>query len=189
MKNNTRRFMTYVANRIEQIKEHTTVNQWHYVASESNPADHAFRSLDVKSLITSNWFNGLSYLWQRSLPDESQIDSNLSENDQEVRAQVMQTTMVLDDTNIFDRFFSWFTTVRVISNCLKFKELLKKRLVKERNDTHAEHDVVEQIERSLCIIRCLQRNVYHDEIQLLCNEKHIPTNNKLASNLRSIPRQ
>ena len=182
LKNDTRRFMTYVANRIEQIKEHTTVNQWHYVASESNPADHASRSLDVKSLITSNWFNGPSYLWQRSLPDESQIDSNLSENDQEVRAQVMQTTMVLDDTNIFDRFSSWFTAVRVISNCLKFKELLKKRLVKELKDTHAELDPVEQIERSkLCIIRCLQRNVYHDEIQFLCNEKHIPTNNKLAS--------
>ena len=149
--------MTYVANRIEQIKEHTTVNQWHYVASESNPADHASRSLDVKSLITSNWLNGPSYLWQRYLPDESQIDSNLSENDQEVRAQVMQTTMVLDDTNIFDRFSSWVTAVRVISNCLKFKELLKKRLVKEL-------DAVEQIERSkLCIIRCLQRNVYHYE--------------------------
>ena len=186
LRNDTRRFMTYVANRIEQIKEqikeHTTVNQWYYMASESNPADHASRSLDVKSLITSNWFNGLHTYGERSLPDESQIDSNLSENDQVVRAQVMQTTMVLDDTNIFDRFSSWFTAVRVISNCLKFKELLKKRLVKERKDTHAELDPVEQIERSkLCIIRCLQRNVYHDEIQFLCNEKHIPTNNKLAS--------
>ena len=186
LKNDNRRFMTYVANRIEQIKEqikeNITVNQWHYVASESNPSDHASRSLDVKSLITSNWFNGPSYLSLRSLPDESQIDSNLSENDQEVRAQVMQTTVVLDDTNIFDRFSSWFTAVRVISNCLKFKELLKKRLVKEQKDTHAELDAVEQIERSkLCIIRCLQRNVYYDEIQLLRDEKHIPTNNKLAS--------
>ena len=174
--------MTYVANRIEQIKEHTIVIQWHYVASESNPADHASRSLDVKSLITSNWFNGISYLWQRYLPDESQIDSNLSENDQEVRAQVMQTTMVLGDTNIFDRFSSWFTAVRVISNYLKFKELLRKRFVKERKDTHAELDAVEQIKRSkLCIIICLQRNVYHDEIKILHDEKHLPTNNKLAS--------
>ena len=153
--------MTYVANRIEQIKEHTTVNQWHYVASESNPADHTSRSLDVKSLITSNWFSGPSYLWQRSLQDEAQIDSNLSDNDQKVRAQVMQTTMVLDDTNIFNRFSSWFTAVRVISNCLQFKELLKRRLVIEQKDTHAELDDVEQIERSkLCTIRCLQRNVY-----------------------------
>ena len=129
----------------------------------------------MKSLITSNWFSGPSYIWQRSLPDEAQIDSNLSDNDHEVRAQVMQTTMTLDNTNIFDRFSSWFTAVQVISNCLKFKDL-----VKEQKDAHAELDAVEQIQISrLCVIRCLQRNVYYDEIQLLSDGKYIPTNNKL----------
>ena len=90
-------------------------------------------------------------------PDEVQIYSNLSDNDQEVIAQVMQTNMALYDTNIYDRFSRWFIAVRVISNCLKFKELLKIRLVKEPKDTHAELDAVVQIEIStLCIIRCFE---------------------------------
>ena len=38
-----RRFKVFVANRAQQIKDHTSPKQWHYVESSSNPADDALR--------------------------------------------------------------------------------------------------------------------------------------------------
>ena len=43
--NDAKRFHVFVANRIERIKSLTDPHQWHYVPSESNPADHASRGL------------------------------------------------------------------------------------------------------------------------------------------------
>ena len=39
--NGVKRFHVYVANRIQQIKDHTSVSQWKHVKTENNPADHA----------------------------------------------------------------------------------------------------------------------------------------------------
>lgn len=58
--NDARRFHVFVANRIQHIKESTTLTQWRYVASEDNPADHASRGLKSKELIFSNWLSGPS---------------------------------------------------------------------------------------------------------------------------------
>ena len=42
------RFKVFVANRVQQIRDHTSPKQWHYVESSSNPADDASRGLDSK---------------------------------------------------------------------------------------------------------------------------------------------
>lgn len=39
--NDARRVQVFVANRIQRIKASTKPEQWAYVASEDNPADHA----------------------------------------------------------------------------------------------------------------------------------------------------
>ena len=46
IKNQTRRFKTFVANRIQTIKDQSDVTQWQYVPSKSNPADYGSRGLD-----------------------------------------------------------------------------------------------------------------------------------------------
>ena len=39
LRNDAKRFHIYVANRIQQIKNSTTIDQWQHVKSENNPAD------------------------------------------------------------------------------------------------------------------------------------------------------
>ena len=43
--NNTKKFKIFVANRIQQIQEHSNVDQWRYVPTKINPADYASRGL------------------------------------------------------------------------------------------------------------------------------------------------
>ncbi|KAI4905104.1 hypothetical protein NFI96_000333 [Prochilodus magdalenae] len=73
--NEARRFHVFVANHVERIKQSTESTQWKYVASEENPADHASRGLTVEQLVSSDWFTGSRFLWQK---EELQADENLS---------------------------------------------------------------------------------------------------------------
>lgn len=48
IKNKARIFHVFVANRVEHIKISTKAEQWRYVASEENPADHASRGVTAE---------------------------------------------------------------------------------------------------------------------------------------------
>ena len=64
--NEARRFKSFVANRVQFIRENTKVQQWHYVSSQKNPADYASRRLDVRNLEKIHrWFSGPSFLWSK----------------------------------------------------------------------------------------------------------------------------
>ena len=42
IRNNSKRFRMFVANRVNQIQQNTNVEQWSYVSSKKNPADDAW---------------------------------------------------------------------------------------------------------------------------------------------------
>ena len=48
IRNNTRRFKIFVANRIHQVKENTNEEQWSYILTRENPADDASRGLNAE---------------------------------------------------------------------------------------------------------------------------------------------
>ena len=45
IRNTQRRFKTFVANKVRQVREYSDITQWNYVSSKINPADHASRVL------------------------------------------------------------------------------------------------------------------------------------------------
>jgi len=57
----------YVANRITQIQESSTVAQWRYIPSQDNPADLITRGIFAQSLESSTlWWKGPQWLTQNS---------------------------------------------------------------------------------------------------------------------------
>ena len=54
--NETRRFHIFVANRVQQIQDHTSSDQWRYVDTKLNPADHAPRGLSTQQLIELDYW-------------------------------------------------------------------------------------------------------------------------------------
>ena len=85
--NNARRFHVFVANRVQQIREHTEVSQWRYVSTRENPADLASRGASVSELLDKSlWFHGPKFLWEAEIPtlDTDQIPE-LPLNDAELK--------------------------------------------------------------------------------------------------------
>lgn len=52
IKNMTKRFQTFIANRVAIIHDGSQPAQWRYVDSNSNPADDASRGLQAKDMLT-----------------------------------------------------------------------------------------------------------------------------------------
>ncbi|KAL7872550.1 hypothetical protein SRHO_G00075330 [Serrasalmus rhombeus] len=64
IRNEARRFHTFVANRVQKIHLGSHPQQWRYVASNENPADHASRGLTLRELLASTWLTGPEFLWK-----------------------------------------------------------------------------------------------------------------------------
>ena len=58
--NDAQRFHTFVANRVQSIREYATPDQWRNVHTKENPADEASRGLNAQELLSHSWWNGPS---------------------------------------------------------------------------------------------------------------------------------
>ena len=59
-------FEIFVANRFQQIGDHISPKQWHYVESSRNPLGDASRGLDPKKKDQiKRWFGSPFFLWSR----------------------------------------------------------------------------------------------------------------------------
>ena len=58
----------FVANRVSEILEGTTVDQWHHVATQNNPADAGTRGLSSEALQNSAWLRGPDFLRTSDFP-------------------------------------------------------------------------------------------------------------------------
>ena len=88
IKNDTRRFHVYVANRVQAIRNLSQPDQWEYVESSVNPADQATRGLKPKPLMESLWINGPGLLRngeEVNMPVDIQVPD---EADPEVRREI-----------------------------------------------------------------------------------------------------
>lgn len=86
--NQSRRFYVYVNNRVRRIRESTTPEQWHFVTTDQNPADHGSRSVPAAALQSTTWFTGPSFL-QGSLEiqlEQQGFDLLEPDNDTEVKS-------------------------------------------------------------------------------------------------------
>ena len=93
--NETRRFHIFVANRVQQIQEHSSPDQWRYVDTKSNPADQASRGLTPQGLSTSNWITGPAFLWKDEVHWSATVSEEsikLSEDDPEVKTSASLVT-------------------------------------------------------------------------------------------------
>ena len=75
--NSTEKLPVLVANRVGKILESTTIDEWHHVMSDNNPADTGTRGISSEALKDSSWVIGPSILSTTDwpfIPDERVIN-------------------------------------------------------------------------------------------------------------------
>ena len=72
--NSTSKQPIFVANRVCEILEHTSVDEWNHVASSDNPADAGTRGMSAEVLQSSSWVRGPDFLRTKKFPFEPSIE-------------------------------------------------------------------------------------------------------------------
>ena len=133
--NESRRFVTFVANRVAVIREGSEPSQWKYIKSEINPADHASRGIDPSEKDKlETWRNGPAFLWKNT--DEwptqpPEASAALLDNDEGVRKEKLTVNTAVARSNfwssLFQRYSSWNKLVQtvawIIRACEKWRKL------------------------------------------------------------------
>lgn len=186
--NDARRFHTFVANRVQQIRERTVPEQWKYVDGKNNPADDASRGLSPKDLLQpSRWLRGPSFLWEprdswKNL--EKSMPESLQPDDKEVRKASTLTTYTTNQEQSatllqrLEYFSSWFRAKRAVALCLRYRRILLERTrgkqatmdgVKTRSAARKYRpiDVDELTEAEQEIIRHVQKEAFKEEMRKL----------------------
>ncbi|KAA8592103.1 hypothetical protein FQN60_017558, partial [Etheostoma spectabile] len=171
--NEARRFHVFVANRVQRIRETTNPEQWYYVDTVENPADHASRGLKVAELINSNWFVVPKFLWERELVT-NQGPSDLLVGDPEVKTIQVLTTEAAKQVEFqerLSRFSKWTTVVNVIARI--------QRLAKRINKS-TPLNVEERKRATLTLIKLAQQHAFKEELHILSQEPgKLPCNHQL----------
>ena len=132
--NTKRRFYVYVANRVERIRRSSRPEQWKYVSTDVNPADLASRAVEASDLADSTWLTGPKFLYSKEPASEADGEDQGTwlEEDPEVRPAV--TVLVTKEQPIrqalskrFEKFSTWGSLVRAISNLIRIARLHSKR--------------------------------------------------------------
>ncbi|XP_062611017.1 uncharacterized protein LOC134272834, partial [Saccostrea cucullata] len=171
--NTTRRFYTYVSNRVDQIRSLSTPSDWSYVNTKHNPADLATRSVPSSKLQDSMWLNGPKFL--QNSEDHIQYTTVFRlldpEPDKEIRPEVVvQKTQLNESTpliNRFTKFGSWISLVRAIARLKQFVKSFKAR--KEKTHSSELKTLNPQImkEAETFIVKETQRNFYPEDLDAL----------------------
>ena len=162
--NDSRRFHTFLANRVQKIRNSTDPQQWHYVPTDKNPADGASRGKTVKELLDSDWFSGPLFLWEDKIPTPEDVIPDLEIGDPEIRkVQTFQTSAIqtLEQFSLADRlvrFSSWSRALKAVARLVRRAKHIK---------SNAPATVEEQKQAECVIIRDLQKQAYGKEIERL----------------------
>lgn len=186
--NEQRRFYVYVSNRVQRIRQVTTPQQWKYVPSELNPADHGSRSVPASTLKDTSWLTGPTFLSSKCPADhQEQFDLIDPTADPEIRPQV--SVLVTDATQRhlgvkrFDRFSKWTTAVRTVARLIHIAQSFTQanrgsscrgwHLCKKAMTT-------ENLEKARkLLIRNMQQETYTSELNSIQKQKDIPKQSSL----------
>lgn len=189
--NVTKRFYTYVHNRVQRIRQSSAPEQWHYVRTEENPADHASRSLPASHLAQSSWFTGPSFLHHPSA-ETTQTSETFEliepEKDSEIRPQVRTCATYLEEHGLTSDRFQRFSTFNSLQRAVAFL-IHMARSHKYNNDKnsgctgwhkcHLPRTVDEMTQAKDVILKAAQRSAFAKELSALRANKVVHTNSPL----------
>ena len=121
----------FFANRVCEILEHTSVDEWNHVVSSNNPADAGTRGMSAEVLQSSSWVRGPDFLRTKEFPFEPSIEvvrniklgivtKETDETNTSLAASVTKSTKVPTPQLIpFDKYSSYQKLLRIKAYALR----------------------------------------------------------------------
>ncbi|XP_055313219.1 uncharacterized protein LOC129574779 [Sitodiplosis mosellana] len=163
IRNNGTKLQTFVANRVGEIRAAGLI--WRHVPTHDNPADCASRGLTPSALIDHQlWWQGPSFLQQS--PEYWPEDATCPINE----TQIQIFSILTEPIQLWplEKYSSFEKLQRVVAYCHRFINNCKQRRKTFGPLTAAELNLA-----SDSIVRNVQRESYHEEIQLLQNNESV----------------
>ena len=126
----------FVSNRVTEILKLTTVENWHYIPTEKNPADLGTRGISLHTLANSSiWWRGPSmtekpipFFVQEPPPSAVLEEKKSSDAEELITCPVAIDIAVPDAVPFFDHTrFMWPKALRITAYCFRFLDRLKRR--------------------------------------------------------------
>ena len=180
IRNQSRRFQTFMANRLAQIHEVTTANQWKHVPSEFNPADYASRGLQGNaSKEIELWLKGPSFLWncETKWPIQPADLPELSNDDRELKIKKIRVYSVTKDKedilySLITRLSNWYRLQVSMAWLSRYKLYLLHKICSAPQDIVIGPLTVSELRNSVKdIVRLVQNQVFPKEIEYIKSGK------------------
>ena len=173
--NDSKRFHTYVANRVQHIRDIAQPEQWAFVATHVNPADMASRGTNGEILRSSSWFSGPEFLWKKEIVKHVTVTSQLDENDDEVKKTSCLAAKATVNRNLLSelKFSSWKHVKRILGWCICFVENLKQKSRKSLS-------VNNLVTAERLLVTLTQTSVFEEDIRQLQSSMKVKASSPLA---------
>ncbi|XP_071492621.1 uncharacterized protein [Diadema antillarum] len=187
LNNTTRRFHTYVANRVHKVLSFSQPSQWRYVPTANNPADCGTRPVSARSLKGSSWLTGPQKIATQEVVNPVSefplVDPDLDEEiKQDVNIQVTKTSVELQGlVPRFEKFSTWKSLVRAFRLLIHIARSFSSR---SGNGCHGWHtcsntDVESVRHAEMMILKEVQKQIFHEEYECLREGVPLPSNSSI----------
>ncbi|XP_064637218.1 uncharacterized protein LOC135493659 [Lineus longissimus] len=174
-----RRFKTYVANRVGEIRDGSKIDQWQHIPGCMNPADLASRGQSVKSFLkASHWFRGPEFLWGSEENWPNVEVPPLPNEDPEIKEERIIGAIGVEEkpvvSKLLERYSNWTRLVRAVVILRKFCSYL-------RDKSSVERKIIadDMKEATLVIVKSVQKAEFQEDIESLENIGRVKTKSKL----------
>ena len=179
LSNESRRFHTFVANRVAEVKELTAGSTWRHVPGKLNPADDCSRGLLASELtLKSRWLSGPAFLClsQENWPAQ-ETPQPLSDEAEEVKPSIFVSAVesVRQPEPDPVKYSCWLKYRRVSAWVKRFAHKASSRSPRRTGPLSSE----ELRDAKIWILKQTQKNDYPEETRVLLAERAVPTRSSL----------
>ncbi|XP_058827651.1 uncharacterized protein LOC131687579 [Topomyia yanbarensis] len=169
-----RRYKTFVANRVSEILDDTTISQWRWVPSGMNPADEATRNIQPTESI---WYTRATYLNTKveSWPKEKGAVIETSEEKRVCSVQEIQPANIIMHTTWCS---DWGRLKKAVCYWLKYMEKLRTKVSNSRYYETITSDHYKRAE--ILLLQQAQQEAFPSELVALINGEGIYQNSSVA---------
>ena len=157
----------FVANRVAEILENSTIDQWRHVEGKLNLVDIGSRGMTVEALKESGWLREPVWLSMTEVA-WPKVPEKLQFSVQEEPEPFMEA-VVMEPPFQWERFSSFKKMIRVLSYCLRWKE----------NNSGGNLTVDELNAAELAILKHCPKENFHDAYEKISKGQPLSASDQL----------